>query len=89
MCVTIYICIHTTSQPIKFQSNVTCAVAVFLVMSQDNHLPDSLNMYQPVIMDVSPNVVCSQQHLLLYIPKNQTSSVVVLSHTGIVIAALL
>ena len=46
-------------------------------------------MYQPVIMDVSPNVVCPQQHLLLYIPKNQASSVVVLSHTGIIIAALL
>ena len=45
-------------------------------------------MYRPVIMDVSPNVVCPQQ-LLLYIPKNQASSLVVFSYTGILIAALL
>ena len=46
-------------------------------------------MYRPVIMDVSPNVVCPQQLLLLYIPKNQASSVVVFSYTGILIAFLL
>ena len=45
-------------------------------------------MYRPIIMDVSPNVVCLKQ-LLMYIPKNQASSVVVFSYTGILIAALL
>ena len=42
-------------------------------------------MYRPVIMDVSPNNVV---WLLQYIPKNEASSVLVFSYTGILIAAL-